>query len=289
MPAGEGGSGADASADAASADPVAPSRRIVMRPQSATQAVIDQDRTFGRVVTRIGRFSANYKLSAHQVAILERITPFFTDARINDLLRPVIDQTGPVSLRLIDWACTNYSRGRHATCTDLHGRSISIHTHYRQALNLWRRKHFDPFRRRLRLKITHKDGDVVTTLGQLNYTKWVFESGILDYVVQHSKAINENMALTTSMARKRKREAASKGEKHRRGILTKAAPTDAVHHPSQLPLITWRACGLFFLACCFLASAWRVCRRLRSCRSARCSAMSTPMKLARVARATGAT
>lgn len=198
---------------------------VVMKPHSATQSIALQDETFGRVVTTVGRFHAEYQLSPQQKSLLNTLQAFYTDERIEELLRPIVTQSGATSLRALDWLCTNWSKSRNIMCKTANGHMFNIHQGYKMALSYYRRRNFDPFRRRLRLVVTHPRGDILSTVGQLNYLKWIHENGILVYAAEHASLIEENMNLVTGESRKRKATAHSSGEMVKRNELTAAPAT----------------------------------------------------------------
>lgn len=112
---------------------------IVMKPRTAMQSMAIQDSTFGQVKTQVGRFEANYQLSPQQKAVLQRLEPFYTDEMIDELLRPIVNQTGVISLRALDWLCTNWSKSKNIICRDLNGKQYNIHHGYKMALTYFRR------------------------------------------------------------------------------------------------------------------------------------------------------
>ena len=77
----------------------------------------------------------------------------------------LLEQRAPISLRGIDWIVTNYSKKYNIICMSKleAGAMINIFNSYKRALNFYKRKHFDPFRRRTRLTIHLSDGSSVET------------------------------------------------------------------------------------------------------------------------------
>jgi hypothetical protein len=54
--------------------------------------------------------------------------------------------------------------------------------------------HFDPFRRRDRIRFFYtKDDFIDTTIGQLNLFRWILTNGILSYIYDHKGDIEEDM------------------------------------------------------------------------------------------------
>ena len=54
---------------------------------------------------------------------------------------------------------------------------------YKSQLKAFSKKQFDPFCRRKRIKFDYeKSKNIITTIGQLNFFKWIIENKILDYI-----------------------------------------------------------------------------------------------------------
>lgn len=71
----------------------------------------------------------------------------------------------------------------------------------------------------------HPNGELLSTVGQLNYLKWTHENGILAYAKEHALEIEENMNEITTESRKRKLAAYDAGEMVKRNELTTAPST----------------------------------------------------------------
>ena len=102
-----------------------------------------------------------------------------------------------VSLRLIDWFITNYAK-RHATViTQSRGRNVvhfNVYLSYRAQLKAYSKAFFDPFRRRDRIEFYYDRGECIeTTIGQLNFFRWMIENRILEHITTHAQAIEADM------------------------------------------------------------------------------------------------
>ena len=161
-------------------------------------------------------------LTQRQRSIMERIHEFFTDHIIQDLLVPLIQQTNGISLRALDWLVTNYSKKHNIVCRGAHLNLFNIYHGYKVALSHFRRRNFDPFRRRNRIRVVIDGADVCeTTVGQCNFLYWAYVNGVLDYATQHSKDIETDMNSASAMLRQNgacKRRTAA----HRRRELSSA-------------------------------------------------------------------
>lgn len=112
----------------------------------------------------------------------------------------VIDGKSEISLRLIDWFVTNYSK-KHSTIitTNVNNNIVhfNVYLSYRSQLKAYSKQQFDPFRRRDRISFYYeKDKSVETTIGQLNFFRWVIQNHILEYITDKYKGIEHDMVLT---------------------------------------------------------------------------------------------
>jgi hypothetical protein len=80
------------------------------------------------------------------------------------------------SLRIIDWTITNFSKRRRIT-TFYKGLPIDLHNDYRRYLGVFTKRYFDPFARRERVDVlvAPQKEHLSTTIGQLNFMKWLLE------------------------------------------------------------------------------------------------------------------
>jgi len=149
-------------------------------------------------------------LSNQEAMLLNKLDKEYTNEIAKTVLIPLIEQTSSVSLRALDWAVVNWSKQNMIICSSsLSGKMTNVHNAYRSALTYWKRKLFDPFRRRQRIDLIVEGKTYQTTLGQANFALFVFKTGILAYVIRNIDAIEDNMN-TTSKNQKHARQLAQK-------------------------------------------------------------------------------
>jgi len=112
----------------------------------------------------------------------------------------IIEGSFTVSLRLIDWFVTNYSKKNNTIIVKNIDNDVvhfNVYLSYRSQLKAYSKQQFDPFRRRDRMNFYYdKDKFVETTIGQLNFFRWVIQNNILEYIEEHTKEIEEDMVVT---------------------------------------------------------------------------------------------
>lgn len=210
-------------------------RASVARPKTAIECVMLQDKTVGNKTTIIGPFKVDYELSTHQVAILSKMVNFYSPDLIEEVLRPSLshgaDSSNP-SLRVLDWLTVNYAK-KHKLCTHLpDGRVFNVYQGYRVSLQMYRRRLFDPFRRRLRLICMSVNGDLESTIGQLQFLAWAYTNGVLQYAREHASTIEADMNVATLRSRQVRGAAAARGIKCKRNELSRACATKVTVYPN---------------------------------------------------------
>ncbi len=177
-----------------------------------------------------GKFRyAEGSLHARQERRLHEIAAYFDDAALLRLLLPVATSKFDVSLRLLDYCCTNYAK---KTRVVLCGRGMATHLFslYKDWLRYYRRRCFDPFRRRERILFTNPcdpEDALETTVAQLNFLRWAELYDVLSYVRRHLQTIEADMMRTLTESKKRRlasEAAPSQDGKRKRAELSKAPP-----------------------------------------------------------------
>lgn len=163
-----------------------------------------QDSTRGRKYETIGLFHAEYALTMRQQNILRELIDFYTVDNICNVLLPVLGQKFSVSLRAIDWLVTNYSKKNNIVLQEK-GKLFNIHNEYKNSLSYYRRRNFDPFRRRLRLNFKVNGDMYQTTVGQLNFIYWAHKNGVLKYAHDHIAEIEKDMQIMSQTLRNERR------------------------------------------------------------------------------------
>jgi len=178
---------------------------------------------------KTGRFFYDPKrISRRHGHRLAEIAPFYTDEVVMELLVPIIDQTYDVSLRALDWAVVNWSKKHRIVCKVDTGNGrmdvVNIFSVYKDVLRRWRRRMFDPFRRRERVYFRHPHTGAVysSTVGQLNFIKWARTFGVIEQARAHLRQIETDMVSTLSESKKRRVEERAVGGKRKRTELTPA-------------------------------------------------------------------
>jgi hypothetical protein len=101
-------------------------------------------------------------ISSLDDVLFNSLDRFYTPKYLQ-MLHDITKSSKPVSLRKLE----NYVKEHHAS-------------EYEAQLNSFSKAYFDPFKRGPKLKFEKGGIKVVTTLGQLNYFRWIFRTGIIN-------------------------------------------------------------------------------------------------------------
>ena len=172
-------------------------------------------------------------ITGKQALLMIPLTKFFCQASNIRQVLPILDGKSNISLRIIDWFVTNYSKkyniiynlsyyrsrrtkGRVSQdCRiselnkinleneeyNLFNNHFIVYSSYKSQLKAFSKKQFDPFCRRKRICFYYsKKNSIITTVGQLNFFKWSIENYVLDYIRDHLKDIDDDMNTSTKRA-----------------------------------------------------------------------------------------
>lgn len=145
---------------------------------------------------------------------------------------PIIEGFNKISLRIIDWFVTNYSKKNNTSYIvdnrdntllmdelnydPVYCKEFIVYLDYKLQLKAYSKKQFDPFCRRSRIDYAYDkafiiqyltesgraplldffknhSGSFITTVGQLNFFKWILDSNIDEYIMKHLKVIETDM------------------------------------------------------------------------------------------------
>jgi hypothetical protein len=129
---------------------------------------------------------------------MHSLTDFFQNPNNLNRMLPIIYGESQISLRILDWFVTNYSKKRNIIIDHLQPNGkytkFIVYLDYKSQLKAYSKRQFDPFCRRERIIFldSNKNG-IQTTVGQLNFFRWALENKIIDYVEVNLSDIEKDM------------------------------------------------------------------------------------------------
>jgi len=138
--------------------------------------------------------------------LLKSLKEFYEITENKQKLLDILNNTNKISLRIIDWFVTNYSKKNNTSYLFLNNKKkldlnydnpnskqFNVYYSYKSQLKSYSKKKFDPFCRRNRIEFNIDNEKIISTLGQLNFFKWAINNLILDYIKINYKEIENDM------------------------------------------------------------------------------------------------
>lgn len=141
--------------------------------------------------------------------LMQSLISFFM-TRVNlDKIIPIITGKSKISLRILDWFVTNFSKKNNINyelfLENGQKKNFIVYLDYKSQLKAYSKKNFDPFCRRERISfIDHDNNELITTVGQLNFFRWSIENNILSYVNDNYDIIEKDMNISLKNLYKKK-------------------------------------------------------------------------------------
>lgn len=137
--------------------------------------------------------TGNSTLDTKLSLLMKSLTDFYKDPYYIEQIKNIIDQNSVISLRILDWFITNYSK-KHRTIITSNSKTIDIYQNYKLQLKSFSKKSFDPFCRKNKIIFYYNDDEYIeTSCGQLCFFRWCFQNDILSYVQQNLSIIEQDM------------------------------------------------------------------------------------------------
>ena len=115
-----------------------------------------------------------------------------------------------ISLRVIDWFICNYCK-KHNIVIKTPNNVVNIYNDYKLQLKAYSKLLFDPFKRHFKIDFYYNNSNfITTTIGQLNFLKWLIENNIYNYILEHKQTIIKKMLDSTKIIEKKKAQNKSK-------------------------------------------------------------------------------
>jgi hypothetical protein len=144
------------------------------------------------------------KVSCKRDLLMVSLTKFFTINNNINLMLPIVTGKSKISLRVIDWFVTNYSKKNNINYYiqikkngELLNKQFIVYLNYKSQLKAYSKKQFDPFCRRERISFYYDSNkEIVTTVGQLNFFRWAIENNIISYIKKNLKEVESDMNMS---------------------------------------------------------------------------------------------
>lgn len=172
-------------------------------------------------------------IQGKQELLLVSLGKFYQDGKNKKNLVNILEGKDKISLRIIDWFVTNYSKKNNieyvlkiknispkrsttlkrnnnsaknskkdlSKYTSSH-KQINVFLSYKSQLRAYSKRQFDPFCRRNRINFYFDDTEfITTTVGQLNFFRWALQNNVIDYIISNYKEIEFDMNENTKKSK----------------------------------------------------------------------------------------
>jgi len=139
-----------------------------------------------------------------------------------DRILHILNGDSPISLRILDWFVTNYAKQKYIVYQLDSGERFKVYNDYKLKLKAYSKKRFDPFCRWDKIAIPYRNSQSIqTTIGQLNFFKWVLENNIIEFIEKDYSTIEDDMNTRNSTSKNKQSD--NKTRKKREELSVSAA------------------------------------------------------------------
>jgi len=133
------------------------------------------------------------KIVCKQELIIQSLQTFYSNRSDLVEILQILEGDSLMSLRLIDWFVTNYSKFHNISYINK-SQEFFVYIDYKNQLKAYSKKLFDPFCRRERILFQLSNIPAfITTVGKLNFFRWAIEKGVIDYIKLNLETIEKEM------------------------------------------------------------------------------------------------
>ena len=166
------------------------------------------------------------EIQSQEQWVLYRLEKFYSNSENFDRVKNILEGKSKISLRLIDWFVTNYSKKYNVTYVTKAQKHMIVYLSYKSHLKAYSKKMFDPFCRWKRIKFH----DMETTVGQLNFFEWAITDDVLKYLEEHQEEVHKDMENRLQDSKKKEEQPKKRHE------LSNSATKSMKHHETRVTI-----------------------------------------------------
>ena len=134
----------------------------------------------------------NYNNNQNNI-LLDKLLLYYNENNNMFELIKILNGDYNISLRLIDWFVTNYSKNK-SIIYKIDNKNFNVYQNYKLMGKSFKKKKFDPFCRGDRIMLSHENYSFETTVGQLNFFKWLISNQIFNYILENKNFLENEMS-----------------------------------------------------------------------------------------------
>ena len=149
------------------------------------------------------------QISSQENMLIRSLEKFYLKEENINIILPIINGESNISMRLIDYFVTNYSKKHRVTYNlEDNGTKIlfNVYSSYKSQLKAYNKKYFDPFSRGNRIPFFLPNDCIITTIRQLNFFKWFISKNIINYVSKNLSSIENDLNNLKNLNKKDKKK-----------------------------------------------------------------------------------
>jgi hypothetical protein len=168
-------------------------------------------------------YTSNHTNTQNEL-LMNHLMQFYQNKDHLHKMMRIINGESRISLRIVDWFVTNYSKKNYTVYENpwknkrameeekeddaaaaVEMVRFKVYNDYKLKLKAYSKRRFDPFCRWERISIPYGENHqyIETTIGQLNFFKWVIENRILEYIENHYHEIETDMNSRNSTSKRK--------------------------------------------------------------------------------------
>ena len=136
-----------------------------------------------------------------QDLLMSSLQEFYKDTNNLKIILDILQGRSKISLRIIDWYVTNYSKKKNTNFeldifknNTIIKKQFNVYIDYKLQLKGYSKKQFDPFCRRERINFYYNDENyIITTVGQLNFFRWAISNEVIKNIEKNLLKIETDM------------------------------------------------------------------------------------------------
>lgn len=129
------------------------------------------------------------EIESREDVVMKKLCEYYLDQKHLDIINNILQKDSKLTLRVLEWFITIYSREKE-------NNTQHIYNNFKLNLKSYSKKLFDPFCRGNRIVLAiGPDNYLETTVGQLNFFRFVIDYKILDEYEKHKEFVDKAMVL----------------------------------------------------------------------------------------------
>lgn len=134
----------------------------------------------------------------------------------------IMNKDSNLSLRNLDCFVTRYSNKYKIRYKLSNGEYFNVHIGYKAQLKSFTKKYFDPFRRGKKFVYKLHEYQIGTTIGQLNFFKWVFNNEIIEYIENNYKIVSDALVVINKEDKEKRKQTTDSDDDETEDTVTSA-------------------------------------------------------------------